>query len=57
MNSTQTIDSGAIFERHVVEANRRNRIVRTIVGGVLGGFRGLAIADGLRFVMSAIEAV
>ena len=57
MNSTQSIDSGAIFERHVVEANRRNRIVRTIVGGVIGGFRGLAIADGLRFVMSAIEAV
>lgn len=57
MSSTQTIDFGAIFERHLARANRRNRVVRTILGGVLGGFLGLTIADGPRFVMSVFGAV
>lgn len=41
MSNTQTIDFDAICERHLARVNRRNRVVRTIVGGVLGGFLGL----------------
>lgn len=46
MSSTQTIDFSTIFEQHLVKANRLSRIVCMIVGGVRGGFLGLAIADG-----------